>query len=363
MRIREPSRRPKVAAPGPKKPHAPARRPQQRPLGKDELSDGRGSALRKQAAKLIGKKELPAPPATYTVQPGDSYHRIAQNLATQELAAKGLTPASPGYSEAWHRRAHQLVGELMALNGGRPLRPGDQLVLPAGGTPPAGPQPSTPQSPGQVPAGPQSPGQVPPSPQAPGQVPSTPGTTEVPQDAAAAFINQFAGDPNGRNGNCGFTSALMALRLVGKGGNLTGSNYEQAMLLRKLGGGGTNDSDWGTVGQVVAALKAAGANAAAVPNTWGSNKAAAVETMKQAFLDGSQGEAFVVAGNPAMGWPDKVSYNGGHFVTVAGYDAKTNTFTVLDPVAKGPIQVTPEQLAGYLKDGNAEAGELIKVTE
>ncbi len=367
MRIREPSRRPKVAAPEPKKPHAPPRRPKQRPLAKDELSDGRGSALRKQAAKVIGKKELPTGPATYTVQPGDSYHRIAQNLATQQLAAKGLTPASPGYSEAWHRLAHQLVGELMAANGGRPLRPGDQLVLPSGATPPAGPQspgqqPSTPQSPGQIPSGPQSPGQVPPSPQTPGQVPSTPGTAEVPADAAAAFINQFAGDPNGRNGNCGFTSALMALRLLGKAGGLSGSNYEQAMLLRKLGGGGTNDSAWGTVGQVVASLNAAGAKAAALPNTWGSDKLAAVEAMKQAFLDGSQAEAFVVAGNPAMGWPDKVSYNGGHFVTVAGYDPKTNTFTVLDPVAKAPIQVTPEQLAGYLKDGNAEAGEIIQVT-
>ena len=179
---------------------------------------------------------------------------------------------------------------------------------------------------------------------------------------AGNFVNQFVGDPNGRNGNCGFASALMALRAVGAKTSLTGSDYEQAMLLRKLGGGGTDDSQWGSVGQVVAGLNAAGGHAAVVTNTWGSNKLAAVEVMKQAFLDGSQTEAFVAAGNPSRGWPDKVSYDGGHFVTVTGYDAKSNTFTVLDPIAKAPIQVTPEQLAAYLEDGNAEAGELVQVT-
>jgi hypothetical protein len=246
-----------------------------------------------------------------------------------------------------------MVQELMASNGNRPLRPGDVLLLPDPSKYGLVPTSNTPvQAPAPVPTGPATPG--PTSPVA--------GPLQPPSSMSEVFVNQLQGDPSGGNANCGFTSSLMALRLLGiQSPMLQGSSYEQAMTLRRLGGGGTNDRDWGTVGQVVTALNAAGAHASTVPNTWGSNKAAAVEVMRQAFLSG-QPTAFVVAGNPALGWPDKVSYNGGHFVTVAGYDPASNTFTVLDPISRGPIQVTPEQLANYLRDGNAETGELIQVT-
>lgn len=197
-----------------------------------------------------------------------------------------------------------------------------------------------------------------------------PGTTLESWAARGIYVDQMAGDPNSSNANCGFASAHMALSALGlplptpADGTAGTGTYPEVMELRRLGGGGTNDGNWGTVGQVVSALNAAGANAATVPNTWGSDKAAGVDVMKQAFLDPSNQEAFVVAGNPSLGWPESSSYNGGHFVTVVGYDPAKDKFIVMDPYVSppGPIEVTPEQLANYMTDGNAEAGEIIQVT-
>jgi hypothetical protein len=309
----------------------------------DELSTGRGLRLKGLATRHFPKELPPASPASYTVQPGDSYYSVAQNQATAYLAQQGLSPSDPAYSAAWHRLSYRLVQELMASNGSRMLRPGDQLLLPDPAKL-ADPVPSV----------------TPPSPETPSTVPPTNPATP-PSSMDEVFVNQLTNDPSGGNANCGFTSSLMALRLLGiQSPAVQGNSYEQAMALRRLGGGGTNDSAWGTVGQVVTALNAAGAHATTVPYSWGADKMAAVEVMRQAFLSG-QPTAFVVAGNPALGWPDKVSYDGGHFVTVAGYDPASNTFTVLDPISRGPMQVTPDQLAAYLRDGNAEAGELVQV--
>ncbi len=298
----------------------------------DELSTGQGRALRDWA-----ERQRPPPPATYTVVAGDSWYRIAQNEITAQLAAQGLSPSDPSYSATWHRLVVQRVHELQAANGHRALHPGDVLLLPSAG---AAPTPTP--TPAPVPPGPNH---VPPA-----------------GDYAAAFINQFASDPDGRNGNCGFTSALMAMRLLGLDtSQLGGNTYEQAMRLRQLSGASTYDRDFVGPSNVVNALTAVGAHAAIVPNTWGPDKLAAVDVMRQAFLSG-QRTAFVVAGNPTLGWPNQTTYSGGHFVTVAGYDPATDTFTVLDPFIGGPIQVTAQQLASYLTDGNSESGELVQVT-
>jgi len=201
-------------------------------------------------------------------------------------------------------------------------------------------------------------------------------------DPARSHVQQFGGDPNRANGNCAFASSLMALRYLGipapsadpDNPNVPTGNseaYHQTMVLRSLGGAGTTDAVWGTPGQAVAALNAAGAEAAIVENTWGAHKDEAVELMRRSLLDTRQSEAFVVGGNPHNGWPDEVSHNGGHFVTVVAYDRASDTFTVLDPLARGPIEVSPEQLAGYLYDPvttesgavgeGIAAGELVRV--
>jgi len=98
----------------------------------DELSTGRGLALRRLIDTTQPAPPPPAPPSptAYTVQPGDSYYRIAQDHATRTLAARGLSPSDPSYSAEWHTLSHSLVQELKASNGNRPLRPGDQLLLP-----------------------------------------------------------------------------------------------------------------------------------------------------------------------------------------------------------------------------------------
>lgn len=189
--------------------------------------------------------------------------------------------------------------------------------------------------------------------------------------ASGVYVNQMEGDPSGGNSNCGFASAHMALGALGLSiptptGTAGTGVYQEVMELRKLGGGGTADGNFGLAYQVIDSLNAAGANAARVENTWGADKAAGVEIMKQAFLDPSSDEAFVVAGNPTLGWDDQTNYNGGHFVAVVGYNPEKDVFIVMDPYVNfeppGPIEVKPEDLANYMKDGNAEASEIIQVT-
>lgn len=198
-----------------------------------------------------------------------------------------------------------------------------------------------------------------------------PGDALAAAQAAGGYVNQIDGDPAGGNANCGFASGLMAMNALGltpptPDEDIPGTtdSYKQAMMLRKLGGGGTDDTAWGRPGQIAAGLNAAGANAAVVENTWGADKAAAVDVMRRAFMDPSQNEAFVVAGNPTLGWPDSTTYNDGHFVTVVGYDPAKDVFIVMDPYSEnpGPFEVSAEDMAKYMSDGNTETGELIQVT-
>ncbi|MHB8878973.1 MAG: peptidoglycan-binding protein [Myxococcaceae bacterium] len=189
-------------------------------------------------------------------------------------------------------------------------------------------------------------------------------------EAGGGYVDQMAGDPNKSNANCGFASALMALNVLGldapdapEGAAGTG-DYPTVMNLRDLGGGGTDDTAFGTPTQVVSALTQAGANAAIVQNTWGSDKSAAVDVMRQAFLDPSSQEAFVVAGNPTLGWDGNTTYDGSHFVTVVGYDPVKDVFIVMDPYSTtpGPFEVSAADMAAYMEDGGTETGELIRVT-
>ncbi|XXF77944.1 peptidoglycan-binding protein [Myxococcaceae bacterium GXIMD 01537] len=197
------------------------------------------------------------------------------------------------------------------------------------------------------------------------------GTTLESWAASGIYVNQMEGDPNASNGNCGFASAHMALEALGlpiptPTGTAGTGVYKEVMELRKLGDGGDSDGVYGTAPQVIKALTESGATAAEVTNTWGANKAAGVEIMKQAFMDPSSQEAFVVAGNPTLGWDDKTNYNGAHYVAVVGYNPEKNVFIVMDPYVNfdppGPIEVSPDQLAKYLESDASEAREIIQVT-
>lgn len=162
--IRFPSHRPAIRAPR----SEPVNPEPSRHLAVDELSSGRGRALREALAQLrppAPVAQAPAPTA-YTVQPGDSYYRVAQNHATALLAARGLSPSDPSYSGEWHRLSFQLVQELKASNGNRPLRPGDQLLLPPDASG-AAPAPTSPAPAPVVPGEPPVPGPSPVEPVAP----------------------------------------------------------------------------------------------------------------------------------------------------------------------------------------------------
>jgi len=202
-------------------------------------------------------------------------------------------------------------------------------------------------------------------------------------DAGRSHVSQRTGDPNRVNGNCAFASSLMALRYLGLPAPAAdpanprvpagdSQSYQRTMVLRSLGGAGTDDTIWGSPAQAVAALRAAGAEAAVVPNTWGANKEEAVELMRSLLLDSRRSVALIAGGNPHNGWPDEVAHDGGHFVTVVAYDRAREAFTVLDPLASHPLQVTADQLAAYLRDPvttetgavgeGIYAGELVRVS-
>lgn len=76
----------------------------------------------------------------------------------------------------------------------------------------------------------------------------------------------------------------------------------------------------------------------------------------------SQGHPVVLAGNPNMpgsyGERAGIGYDGGHFITVSGYDPETDTFTINDPLSHdGPIQVSRSELDAYMSADNATGVE------
>ncbi|MBN1208699.1 MAG: peptidoglycan-binding protein [Myxococcaceae bacterium] len=199
-----------------------------------------------------------------------------------------------------------------------------------------------------------------------------PGEALEAAQASGAYVSQMEGDPNRKNNNCGYASALMALRTLGiadptppEGAQGTGP-YPAIMELRSRGSDDSLQGDGveASPSEIVESLNDSGASAEIVTNTWGADKKQPVDMMRQAFLDGSSQEAFIVAGNPSDGWPDNSDFDGAHYVTVVGYDPVKDVFIVMDPYLDpaGPIEVTPEQLEAYMEDGSTEAGELIHVT-
>ncbi len=77
-----------------------------------------------------------------------------------------------------------------------------------------------------------------------------------------------------------------------------------------------------------------------------------VKGMDQVQAAVSNGQPVVLEGNPnapgAYGKAHNISYNGGHFILVSGYDNQSHMYTINDPLShKGPFEVTPQQLAAF----------------
>ncbi|WP_224246358.1 peptidoglycan-binding protein [Hyalangium gracile] len=212
----------------------------------------------------------------------------------------------------------------------------------------------------------------------------------TPPDYAAAqaeagnhFINQMWGDTDGDgNQNCGYASANMGLSYLGvPGWSLQGvseaDGFASTMSLREAGAKGTADTDYSTPGGIYKALttqamQEAGVQVEVWKNEWNGSREADVDKMRLAFMNGDNHTAFVVAGNPDTGWGDEAGmdalyrgndvFNGGHFVSVVGYNPETDKFLVMDPMANQPIEVSAEDMVKYMGDQNVSTGEVLQIT-
>jgi hypothetical protein len=184
---------------------------------------------------------------------------------------------------------------------------------------------------------------------------------------ARLFVNQRDGDPDRRNGNCGFASALMGLRFLGRNDPKPaaiqgGEDYRKAMALRKMGGGGTNDA-WSYESHVRSALDEMGANARFLGGNYGNRTEVPVRQIRAELADEDRREVFILLGNPSESWPRLTATRNDHFVAVVGYDEDRDLFAVLDPESRGPIEVSARQLATFLRDDSTGARkEVIRVT-
>jgi hypothetical protein len=95
--------------------------------------------------------------------------------------------------------------------------------------------------------------------------------------------------------------------------------------------------------------------------------------MALAFMNGENGNtAFVVGGNPELGWGDTEGmdaqyadgvFDGSHFVAVVGYNPETDSFLVMDPMATGPIEVPRQDMVEYMEDElGVTQGEVRQIT-
>jgi hypothetical protein len=201
----------------------------------------------------------------------------------------------------------------------------------------------------------------------------------VQAEAGNHFINQLAADAS--NQNCGYASSNMSLSYLGvPGWGLEGMTaqelYDSTMSLREVGQPNSVDSDATTTMGISNALTTqemqdAGVQVNVWDNGYNGPRQQDADRMALAFMNGANDNiAFVVAGNPNTGWGTEEMdahyengvFNGGHFVSVVGYNPETDRFLVLDPMATGPIEVSREQMAAYMEDNNVTTGEVLQIT-
>ena len=167
---------------------------------------------------------------------------------------------------------------------------------------------------------------------------------------AARFVPQYrsAGLPDGEpwgssNGNCGPTSIVNALRLVGLDVPGFAGQRSQAVIdaARQLATGSAEISAPTLKTQQAFALRAAGADVHVSRSL--SDTLAAVR----------DGAAALIGGNrAAAGWPrrpDDLPATGvaNHASVIAGWQPGDGTYLVDDPALAAPVAVTPAQLAAF----------------
>ncbi|MCB0880443.1 MAG: C39 family peptidase [Thermoleophilia bacterium] len=181
-------------------------------------------------------------------------------------------------------------------------------------------------------------------------VPSSSIAPRTQYDYWTKHIAQFAGKylPDGptMRPNCGPASVTMALRMVGLDiPGFNGQNSEAVLdKARVLATGANNVSVGTTDSELENLITKSGAR-------WSEST-----NFNEVTNWVKQGIPVVLSGNPAYGWNDRYSndqvykFNGGHWVTVSGYDQATGHYIVNDPLSQiGPIYVSEAELKSYNK--------------
>lgn len=179
-------------------------------------------------------------------------------------------------------------------------------------------------------------------------IPSSQVAPRTQHDYWTKHIAQFAGKylPDGPSmrPNCGPASVTMALRMIGLDiPGFNGQNSEAVLDKARILATGKNDVSVGTTdSELETLISKSGAQ-------WSesTNFGEVTDWVKQ-------GIPVVLSGNPAYGWNHRYSadqvypFNGGHWVTVSGYDKATGHYIVNDPLSQiGPIYVSEAELRSY----------------
>ncbi|MCW2926249.1 MAG: hypothetical protein JWM86_217 [Thermoleophilia bacterium] len=179
-------------------------------------------------------------------------------------------------------------------------------------------------------------------------IPSSNVAPRTKHDYWTKHIAQFAGKylPDGPSmrPNCGPASVTMALRMVGLDiPGFSGQNSESVLDKARVLATGKNDVSVGTTdSELESLISKSGAQ-------WSesTNFGEVTNWVKQ-------GIPVVLSGNPAHGWNSRYSsdqvypFDGGHWVTVSGYDSATGHYIVNDPLSQiGPIYVSEAELKSY----------------
>ncbi len=179
-------------------------------------------------------------------------------------------------------------------------------------------------------------------------VPSSSVAPRTQHDYWTKHIAQFAGKylPDGPSmrPNCGPASVTMALRMVGLDiPGFQGQNSEAVLDKARIMATGKNDITVGTTDSELESLISQSGGKWSESTNFGE----VTNWVKQ-------GIPVVLSGNPAHGWNNRYRsdqvypFDGGHWVTVSGYDSATGHYIVNDPLSQiGPIYVSEAELKKY----------------
>lgn len=160
----------------------------------------------------------------------------------------------------------------------------------------------------------------------------------------AQFRGPYLPDGPTMRPNCGPASVVMALRKIGLDiPGFNGENSEAVLDKARILATGQNNIAVGTTdSELERLIEASGGK-------WSesTNFAEMTQWIKS-------GVPVVLAGNPAQGWNHRYSndqvykFDGGHWVTVSGYNQQTGKYIVNDPLSQiGAIEVTEQELYSY----------------